>query len=157
MMYSIVLNYQKDLFAYSFFLTKSKDDAEDLLQDTYIRVFSKGESIVKIKNIKSYLMAIMHNIYIDGIRKQKLRYRYTKDLTKTNGELFYNNIESKMYSQDIHNTIKLIREEWREPLLMYYLGFGYIEMSHKTGLKVETLRMRIYYAKKELKNRLEKV
>jgi RNA polymerase sigma-70 factor, ECF subfamily len=157
MMYSIILNHQKDLLAYSFFLTKSKGDAEDLLQDTYIRVFSKGENIVQIKNIKSYLMAIMHNIYIDGIRKQKLRYRYTNDLSKTNGEPFYNNIESKMYSQDIHNIIKLIREEWREPLLMYYSGFGYIEMSDRTGLKIETLRMRIYYAKKELKSRLEKV
>jgi RNA polymerase sigma-70 factor, ECF subfamily len=156
-MYSIILNYQKDLLAYSFFLTKSKGDAEDLLQDTYIRVFSKGENIVQIKNMKSYLMAIMHNIYIDGIRKQKLRYRYTNDLSKTNGEPFYNNIESKMYSQDIHNIIKLIREEWREPLLMYYSGFGYIEMSDRTGLKIETLRMRIYYAKKELKSRLEKV
>jgi RNA polymerase sigma-70 factor, ECF subfamily len=155
-MYSIVLNYQKDLLAYSFFLTKSKGDAEDLLQDTYIRVFSKGENIVQIKNIKSYMMTIMHNIYIDGIRKQKLRYRYTNDLTKTNREPFYNNIESKMYSQDILNIIKLIREEWREPLLMYYSGFDYLEMSDRTGLKVETLRMRVFYAKQELRRKLQR-
>ena len=66
-----VLKYQKDLLAYAFYLTKSKEKAEDLLQDTYIRIFSKERNLAEIKSLKSYLMTIMYNIHIDSMRKKK--------------------------------------------------------------------------------------
>jgi RNA polymerase sigma-70 factor, ECF subfamily len=149
-----VLKYQKELFSYAFFLTKNKDKAEDLLQDMYIRVFSKERNLEQIKNLKSYLMTIMYNIYIDAIRKKKLRTRYYNSLL-IQGEPSINNAEANMNYKDIYNVIQSIRADWRESFLMYCNGFEYKEMSQEIGSNVETLRMRVFYAKQELRRKLQ--
>jgi RNA polymerase sigma-70 factor, ECF subfamily len=152
-----ILNYQKELLAFAFFLTKNKDKAEDLRQDTYTRVFSKELNFAHIKNIKSYLNTIMYNIYIDGIRKEKRKMRYYDNLLRTQEKISHNNAESDFNCEDIHKNIQSIKADWRELLLMYSNGFEYAEIAKKTGLNIGTLRMRIYYAKRELKNYLEKI
>jgi RNA polymerase sigma-70 factor, ECF subfamily len=150
-----VLKYQKELLAYSYFLTKNRSDADDLLHDTMLRVFSKREFFNQINNVKSYLMTVMHNIYIDSVRKQKLRLRYNNYQLETQFEPFANNSESKMVMDDIYKYIQSIKQDWREPFLMHYQGFSYDEMSEKTGLNVETLRMRVFYARQDLGKKLK--
>jgi RNA polymerase sigma-70 factor, ECF subfamily len=143
---------RKDLLAYSFFLTKNRSDAEDLLHDTYIRVFSKGDSMDYIKNLKSYFLTIMHNLYIDKIRKQK--YRDNQHLKNQPLETF-NHAESNLLMRDILKIIDSIREDWREPFLMHYKGFNYNEMAQITGFNVETLRLRVFYARRDLIKKLK--
>jgi RNA polymerase sigma-70 factor, ECF subfamily len=151
---NIVLKYQKDLLAYAFYLTKSKEKAEDLLQDTYIRVFSKERNLAEIKSIKSYLMTIMYNIHIDSMRKKQRYIRYCNTMLQMHGEPSTNNVEADMNYKDIHKIVQSIKTEWRETFLMYCNGFEYKEMSQQIGLNVETLRMRVFYAKQELRRKL---
>jgi RNA polymerase sigma factor (sigma-70 family) len=150
----VVIKYQKDLFAYAFFLTKNKVDAEDLLQDMYIRVFSKERNLEQIKNLKAYFMTIIYNIYIDRIRKKKRTIRYHNTLL-IQGEPTINDAEANMNYKDIYNIIQSIRADWRESFLMYCKGFEYKEMSQEIGSNVETIRMRVFYAKQELRRKLQ--
>ncbi len=149
-----VLKYQKDLLAYAFYLTKSKEKAEDLLQDTYIRIFSKERNLAEIKSLKSYLMTIMYNIYIDSMRKKKRYIRYCNTILQTHEEPSVNNVEANMNYNDIYKIVQSIKIEWRETFLMYCNGFEYNEISQQIGLNVETLRMRVFYAKQELRRKL---
>jgi RNA polymerase sigma factor (sigma-70 family) len=151
---NVVLKYQKDLLAYAFYLTKSKEKAEDLLQDTYIRVFSKERNLAEIKSIKSYLMTIMYNIYIDSMRKKQRYIRYCNTMLQMHAEPSANNVEANMNYNDIYKIVQSIKTEWRETFLMYCNGFEYSEMSQQIGLNVETLRMRVFYAKQELRRKL---
>jgi RNA polymerase sigma-70 factor, ECF subfamily len=155
-MEQLILTHQKELLAYSFFLTKNKSDAEDLLQDAFIRIFAKEEPISTIKNIKSYLIATLRNMYVDNVRKQKLKAKYQNWITLNQSDLTSNNSEVNMNCQDIYAKIGEIRIEWREPFLLHYQGFSYDEMVQKTGLNVETLRMRVFYARRELMQKLKK-
>jgi RNA polymerase sigma-70 factor, ECF subfamily len=154
-MEQLILTHQKELLAYSFFLTKNKSDAEDLLQDAFTRIFAKKEAISNVKNIKSYLIATLRNMYVDNVRKQKLKAKYQNWITLKQSDLVSNNSEVNLNCQDIYTKIGEIRIEWREPFLMHYKGFSYDEMAQKTGLNVETLRMRVFYARHDLMKKLK--
>jgi RNA polymerase sigma-70 factor, ECF subfamily len=155
-MEQLILTHQKELLAYSFVLTKNKSDAEDLLQDAFTRIFAKKEPISTIKNIKSYLIATLRNMYVDNVRKQKLKAKYQNWITLNQSDLVSNNSEVNMNCQDIYTKIGEIRKEWREPFLLHYQGFSYDEMAQKMGLNVETLRMRVFYARRDLMQKLKK-
>ncbi|NJN32952.1 MAG: RNA polymerase sigma factor [Saprospiraceae bacterium] len=152
-MQQIILTYRKELLRYSFNLTKDKDNAEDLLQDTFMRVLPRFDILSEVKNIKSYLMTTMRNIHIDNIRRQKRQKQYQNQLLN---ESFTadNDSESDMVCQDIKKHIQALKIEWREPLIMYYLGHSYDEMSASTGVSIPNLRLRLFYARRELRIRL---
>jgi RNA polymerase sigma-70 factor, ECF subfamily len=148
-----MITHKKELFNYAFKLSKDKQDAEDLVQDTYVRLFTRKEFGEPIKNEKSYMMSILHNIFVDASRRKMRRLQhqsYVKRNIYNHSEPSVNNIESDLLEQDIYRAIQQIKQEWREPFLMFYQGFQYDEMAIKTGVKVEILRSRIFYARREL-------
>ena len=99
-------------------------------------------------------MTIMYNIYIDSMRKKKRYIRYCNTMLQTHEEPSVNNVEANMNYNDIYKIVQSIKIEWRETFLMYCNGFEYNEISQQIGLNVETLRMRVFYAKQELRRKL---
>lgn len=51
-------------------LTKSPDDAEDILQETFLRIWQTKENLSLETSFKSYLYTIAHNLIIDSFRKK---------------------------------------------------------------------------------------
>jgi RNA polymerase sigma factor (sigma-70 family) len=154
-----ILSYQKELKTYAIRLSKNTIDAEDLVQDTYVRALSRA-NFELIRNVKSYLMSMMHNIYIDNTRRKKLNLQHQKHLVNTvfaHKEPTMENIEISINLQDIYKQIEQIKDEWREPFLLFYQGYEYEEMTKKTGVKINLLRSRVFYARRELAKKLQKV
>jgi RNA polymerase sigma factor (sigma-70 family) len=154
-----ILAYQKDLKAYAYRLSKNTIDAEDLVQDTYVRIYSRTNFDL-IHNVKSYLMSMMHNIYIDNTRRKKLRQQHQKHLQNivfADNEPTIENTEISINLQDIYKQIEQIKVEWREPFLLFYQGYEYEEMTKKTGVKINLLRSRVFYARLELAKKLQKL
>jgi RNA polymerase sigma factor (sigma-70 family) len=154
-----ILACQKDLKAYAYRLSENTIDAEDLVQDTYVRALSRANFEI-IRNVKSYLMSMMHNIYIDNTRRKKLNLQHKKHLENTvfaHKEPTIENTEIYINLQDIYKQIDQIKDEWREPFLLFYQGYEYEEMTKKTGVKINLLRSRVFYARRELAKKLQKV
>jgi RNA polymerase sigma factor (sigma-70 family) len=154
-----ILAYQKDLKAYAYKLSKNAIDAEDLVQDTYVRIYSRTNFDL-IHNVKSYLMSMMHNIYIDNTRRKKLRQqhqRHLQNIVFADDEPTMENTEISVNVQDIYKQIEQIKVEWREPFLLFYQGYEYEEMTKKTGVKIDLLRSRVFYARRELAKKLKKI
>jgi RNA polymerase sigma-70 factor, ECF subfamily len=62
--------YNQDIFRYAYFLINNRDQAKDILQDTFIRAYNHYDSFTG-DNIKSWLFRIARNLSIDYIRKNK--------------------------------------------------------------------------------------
>ena len=56
---------------YGLSLTRNADDAEDLVQEAVMRAYEKRASFRKDRNLRSWLLAIMHNCFVDGARKRR--------------------------------------------------------------------------------------
>ncbi len=151
--------YQKDLFSYALSLSKNSVDAEDLVQDTFVRFLSRHNKSETPNSTKSYLMSILRNIYFDSLRRRKLKNRfddYKKNALLEGYESAPNNTENLINEEYLYYCIGKIKADWREPFLNYYRGYSYEEMAQQTGLNIETLRMRVFYARRELMQSIKK-
>jgi RNA polymerase sigma factor (sigma-70 family) len=56
---------------YGFSLTRNAADAEDLVQETVMRAYEKRASFRQDRNLRSWLLAILHNCFVDDTRKRR--------------------------------------------------------------------------------------
>lgn len=59
------------LYKVAFLLTKSHDQAEDLVQETYLRVWTQRHSLAGVTNNEGYLIGVLRHIFLDQLRKKK--------------------------------------------------------------------------------------
>lgn len=141
-------------------LTKNITEAEDLVQETLLKAISNYSKFQEGTNLKAWLYTIMKNIFINDYRK-KSRSNIVSDNTPN---LFYlnassnvsNNAERAFIMEDINNALIKISVELRVPFLMHYKGYKYQEIAEKLNLPLGTVKSRIFFARKELSQLLEK-
>ena len=73
------LHYLDGLYGYAMTLTHKRADAEDLVQETYLRAMSAFERLRPNTNLKSWLFTILRNIYINQIRDGRSHLRVDID------------------------------------------------------------------------------
>lgn len=154
--YTTVLN----SFAYS--LTKNVEDARDLYQETAFRAMKNRDKFAVGTNFKAWLMTIMKNIFINDYRK-KVKSNVFSDGT---GSEYYinlpsvqtaNSAETSILVKELQVLIDLLEDEFKVPFVMYYYGHKYQDIADHMGLPLGTIKSRIFFARKELKAKIEKL
>jgi RNA polymerase sigma-70 factor (ECF subfamily) len=145
-------------FAYS--LTLDAFEADDLVQDTSLRVLNNEEKFTENVNFKGWVLTIMKNIFINNYRKF-IRNQVIADTTE---DMHYLNLtqnsgienpESSFYFGEIHKTINSFSEEYRLPFSMHIQGYKYDEIAQKMELPLGTVKSRIFMARKQLQKILK--
>lgn len=140
-------------------LTRDKDDADDLVQETFLKAIFNKEKFSTGTNLKAWLFTIMKNTFITSYQKLVRR----KTFLDTSSNLHYINaasiiIENKVYSEftlkDIDNALSRLEESVKEPFLLYYKGWKYYEIAEKLLIPIGTVKNRIHIARKQLKENL---
>lgn len=148
-----------NLRPYALNLTKDLDDANDLIQETMYRALTNREKYTAGTNLKAWLFTIMKNIFINGYRKKVKR----KTILDTTDNDYYinsaqsvikNESESSFVMEDITRAISNLADEFRVPFMMHYRGFKYQEIADELDLPLGTVKSRIFFARKELKDNL---
>lgn len=141
-------------FAYN--LTKNGEDAKDLYQETAFRALTNRDKFRMGTNFKAWSFTIMKNIFINNYRK-KAR---SKTIIDSTDNMFYinsgsnavdNGAESNIMMEELSKMIGGLDEIIRIPFLMHYKGFKYQEIADELGLPLGTVKSRIFFARKELK------
>ena len=79
-MTGLLIGMQKSLFNFAYSLTMNRDDAQDLLQATSLKVLSNVEKLVHYENLNGWMYTIMRNIFInDYHRNVNRRTVYDRD------------------------------------------------------------------------------
>ncbi|NJK82950.1 MAG: RNA polymerase sigma factor [Saprospiraceae bacterium] len=141
-------------FAYN--LTKNVEDAKDLYQETAFRAMTNREKFRPGTNFKAWLFTIMKNIFINNYRK-KVKANTIMDATDN---LFYinsgdttiaNDGESDIMMKELNKMIEVLDDSIKIPFLMHYRGYKYQEIADHLDLPLGTVKSRIFFARKELK------
>lgn len=141
-------------FAYN--LTKSTEDAKDLFQETAMRALTNREKFREGTNFKAWTFTIMKNIFINNYRK-KVRSKTIIDSTdnmyyiNSNDNSTENGAESNIMMEELFKMVGELDETIRVPFLMHYKGFKYQEIADQLELPLGTVKSRIFFARKELK------
>ncbi|GAA5220054.1 RNA polymerase sigma factor [Membranihabitans marinus] len=150
----------KVLRSFAFSLTKNEEAAHDLFQETAFRAFSNKEKFKPGTNFRAWLMTIMKNIFINNYRRKK-RFNTISDQTNNlyyinSGEDdIFNKGEVDIFMEELMDIIGELPDTLKEPFQLYYEGFKYHEIAEQLDLPLGTVKSRIYFARKELKEKIK--
>ncbi|MDX1666433.1 MAG: RNA polymerase sigma factor [Saprospiraceae bacterium] len=148
------------LNAFAMSLTNDKEEAKDLFQETAYRTFKNKDKYRKGTNFRAWVMTIMKNIFINNYRK-KSRRSTIMDSTDDNyyinsgGETVENGALSEITNKELVGMVDSLEDHLREPFLMAFRGYKYKEIAEHFDLPLGTVKSRIFFARKYLKEMIE--
>lgn len=149
------------LHSFAYNLTKNMEDAKDLFQETAFRAMTNREKFRTGTNFKAWLFTIMKNIFINNYRK-KVKANTIIDSTDNlyyinSGKiLIKNEAESSILMKELMHMIEDLDDSIKIPFMMHYKGFKYQEIADHLELPLGTVKSRIFFARKELKQVIKK-
>lgn len=155
--------YHRDVFQFLFYMVKNREQAEDLVQEVYIRVLKSYQRFEGKSSEKTWLFSIARNVAIDYFRKQKgwkqrllEKFDLTTQQLKDPGPLPEEFATQKEEIQQMYHCLDLCTVDQRMVLIMRYIhGLSIAETAEAlkwTESKVKTTQHR---ALKALKNHME--
>jgi len=152
---SSIIGLKGNLQKYALSLTMDRDNALDLLQDTFLKAIQNQDKFVDATNLKAWIFTIMKNTFINNYRR-KMRENTMMDGRQ---ELYFINLPSdkgsispdSSYAEDeIQKAIEALHDDYRLPFRMHMDGFKYEEIAEKLNLKLGTVKSRIFFARQKL-------
>ena len=145
-----------NLKPYALKLTKDKDDADDLLQETVFKAYSNRKKFQDGTNLKAWMYTIMRNTFITNYQRMMRRKTFidTTDnnhFINTNVNQLENRASGNFVLRDVNEAIDDLKDMYKTPLMMYFRGFKYHEIAEKLQIPIGTVKNRIHVARKELK------
>lgn len=142
-------------------LTRDTEEAKDLYQDTLHKALANEGKYNSGTNFKAWLYTIMRNIFINNYRR-KVRQRTIFDSTP--GEVLLNhkqvtvvnNAESGLRIKEIKKAIQQLPEIFKTPFLLYFDGYKYNEIADMLDEPLGTVKSRIHFARKLLKEQISR-
>jgi len=136
-------------------LTYNKEDARDLTQETFVRAISYRNQFAADTNLKAWTYTIMKNTFINNYRrkiKANITFDNTDDLYFLNlgDETVHDDPVSSYSKKEIESHIEQLEDELRIPFEMYLQGYKYREIADQLGMKLGTVKSRIYSTRKRL-------
>ena len=140
-------------------LTRDAETAKDLLQETMYRALANKEKYNVGTNIKAWLYTIMRNIFINDYRrkaKQNTIFDATPNdfLLDHNQSAIANAAETGLRLKDIQAAVYQLPEIFRNPFMLYFEGYKYHEIAVLLTEPLGTIKSRIHFARKLLKEQI---
>ena len=147
--------YAKDLKRFIFFKTQDIDAAEDILQDTFIKLWDNCDN-VNYSSVKSYLYAVANNSFLNKVKHDKVvsKYQDGHQLKVTNESPEFVLLE-KEFLEKIEAAIEALPEKQREVFLLSRLEKKkYAEISEMLGISVKAVEKRMHSALKTMREKI---
>ena len=144
---------RKHLVRFAYQLTSDSENANDLIQDTLFKALANKEKFREDVNFRAWTFTIMRNIFINNYRKGQKNRRI--DTAPDHYSLVqrsanFDTPEGQVTMSQLRDTIDLLDDEYKTPLLMHIDGFKYTEIAQKLKLKMGTVKSRIFLSRKKL-------
>ena len=161
------LQYMNQLYAAAMRYTKNPEDAQDLVQDTYIKAYNSFHQFEPGTNLKAWLYRVLTTTFINTYRKDQRRPQtsdseledwqiaeassHTSDQGKSTEDVVLDNLPDS----DIKNALAEIPEEFRMAVYLADVeGFSYKEIAEIVGVPAGTVMSRLHRGRKQLREKL---
>ncbi len=157
--------YNKQIFASVLKLVRNIDDADDIVQDTFLKAYNALHSYNQTFPFPAWLYKIASNTCIDYFRRKRIRPISIENLNKEGGDI-YDIISDKSIPVDVHIINKETKEELLRAIeqlpirykqciqLRHFEELSYEDISLKMNLPLGTVKITLFRARKMLLNLL---
>lgn len=166
--------FEKELFphleslkTFAYHLTYSEQDAEDLVQETYLKAHKFLNRYVEGTNAKAWLFKILKNAYINEYRKKIRRpnqvdfedvvnYHDSEDSNFTGYSDLRSDLFKDMMGDEVTMAVNALPVDFRTVILLCDIeSFSYEEISKIIDVPIGTVRSRLFRARNMLKEKLK--
>jgi RNA polymerase sigma-70 factor (ECF subfamily) len=161
----LVQQYKNRIYSYSIYMLKNRMDADDITQEVLIKIW-KNINQFNILAAKTWIMKTTHNLCIDYLRRRKselIKNPYSVDdvsefIENKEDENPMLKTENKFAEQKIKNAIKNLSENQKSVFVLYEIqGLKYKEISKTLDLPINTVKVTLMRARKELQINLHEL
>jgi len=155
------LQYMDSLYSAALRMTRNESEAQDLVQDAYLRSYRFFDKFQKGTNLKAWLFKILKNIYINKYRRESKRPQMV-DVSdvEASGDLMVSTtpedeIFDKLLDDDITRAMSDLPEDFRLAIILSDLeGFSYKEIAEILDCPIGTVMSRLHRGRRLLRDSL---
>ncbi len=150
-----LLSLRENLSFFANSLTSNREEAEDLVQDTFVKALTNKDKFMDNTNLKAWTYTIMKNTFINNYRRSQK----ANTFTDSTNDQYYINIpgnndgespDAKVSVKEIRKAINNLEDVHRLPFEMHTRGFKYKEIAEELDLSIGTVKSRIFFTRKKL-------
>ena len=150
-----LIGLQKKLMLYALKLTLDKENARDLVQETNLKALNYREKFASNTNLYAWTFTIMKNTFINEYRYNHTHNNISNSNNGTVKALQFNsdnanNPHSIYMSKEIESIINTLEYNLKITFKMFIDGYKYLEIAEILGVKIGTVKSRIFLARKKL-------
>jgi RNA polymerase sigma-70 factor (ECF subfamily) len=148
-------------------MTKNEGDADDLVQETFLKAYRFWDKFEKGTNCRAWLFKIMTNIFINNYRA-KAWTPQTVDLEDVDDDFLFGQLSAlgppddpekqffnKVFDDDVKRAVEELPEDFRLVVILSFLeGFSYQEIADIVDLNIGTVKSRLHRGRKLLQKSL---
>ena len=153
---AIFHKYESDIFFFSLDMMKNESEAEEILQETFVKLWMNRKLIDVDRNIRNYLISIAKNLIYNILKRKVVERKYL--LNKTPSLAQPSKIENDLYLEDLRNLLltsfNRLTPHQKEILTLKSEGLNNDEISEILGLSKRTIEDHISRSYKRLRSEL---
>jgi RNA polymerase sigma-70 factor (ECF subfamily) len=159
----LVDRYQAYIFTLAFRLMQSREDAEEVAQDVFVKAYRSLADFKGGSKFSTWLYTIAHNTAITYLRKKKQKIVAIDDestftqLENQESDFKANQVEDKSRKDMVNRAIGLLPADDAQIITLFYKGDQSLdEIAAIMGLETNTVKVRLFRARQKLKEKMEK-
>ena len=155
------------LYSAAYRLTRNRADAEDLVQETYLRAYRAFDQFQEGTNLRAWLYRILTNTFINSYRKKQRQpqtisddeiedwYLYSKMAERGAEPSAETSVIESLPDEDVQEALSSLPEQFRIAVLLADVeGFSYKEIAEITNVPIGTVMSRLHRGRRALEKRL---
>jgi RNA polymerase sigma-70 factor (ECF subfamily) len=151
--------YSQRLYGFAFSMLKNKEDAKEVVQETFLKLWNKKQEINTSHSLKAFLFSIAYNITVDLFRERakdadflsQLKNHLSQESNKTDELLIFNELNERL-----SNLVAELPEQRKKIYLMSREeGLGHKEIAEKLGIAVKTVENQINLTLKYIRKNID--
>ena len=154
---SLVLNNAEGLKPFAITLTRDREAAQDLYQETLYKALAHREKYQPGTNVKAWLTTIMRNIFINDYRRSERKKGVMDGVAyREKNSAAHFPAESGLRVQEISRAIHRLPKILKTAYMLYFQGYKYNEIAVALDEPLGTIKSRIHFARKLLQKQVER-
>ncbi len=153
-----LVNLRHQLFYFALSLTRDRDDAYDLMQESMLRALTYSDKFRENTDFKAWVYTIMKNTFINGHRRAKRTSKVMDHVERVRERVCLvetpASTEANVRMSEIQGALGRLDTIFRTPFEMHHQGFKYHEIADELAIPVGTVKSRIHQARHRLQGML---
>lgn len=152
------LPYHQKLYRIAYRIVQDTASAEDMVQDTFVKLWNKREDMSNIDNTEAFAIITLRNTCLDFLRKTKKEYLTEYNIDIPEDISLAKQIELKDDTHQVRGLINKLPQQQRQVMMMkHWDGYSDEEIEQATGLSAGNIRVILSRARKTIREQFFKI